>query len=171
MEGLNNLKKERARSLQIIHQTGEEDFKKVKSFYKQCAVKSVTLPYIHEMVDAYNAADLVICRAGATTLAEITVLGKASILIPYPYAVRDHQMINAQVLEKARAAEVIADGELAADTLWPKIHRFMDHREELIKMQQNAKKLGKPKAAQRIVQESLRVIEKENKMSGKRRCF
>ena len=160
MEGLSGLTEERAGRLQIIHQTGEGDFKEVKNFYQQFAVKSVVLPYIHEMADAYSAADLVICRAGATTLAEITVLGKASILIPYPYAVRDHQMINAQILETVGAAELISDGELAGDTLWSKIRRLMDHREGLLRMQQKAKKLGKPKAAHKIVRESLRLIEK-----------
>jgi UDP-N-acetylglucosamine--N-acetylmuramyl-(pentapeptide) pyrophosphoryl-undecaprenol N-acetylglucosamine transferase len=176
MEGLADLTEERAKRLQIIHQTGQEDFKEVKNFYHRISAKAVVLPYIHEMVDAYKAADLVICRAGATTLAEITALGKPSILVPYPYAVRDHQMINAKALQRVGAAELIPDRELTGNTLWSKIDRLMDHPEKLFCMQEEAKKLGKPKAACKIVQKSLCLIEKYKEKTvlrkgGKGPCF
>ena len=75
------------------------------------------LSYVHDMEKQYQAADMVICRAGASTCAEVCAFGKPALLIPYPYAVRDHQMLNARALEKAGAADVIAQDELTVEWL------------------------------------------------------
>lgn len=174
MEGLVNLPKELAGRLQIIHQTGEEDFERVQRFYRQQtsikspasgkgAVSAVVLPFIHRMIEAYRLADLVICRAGATTVAEITLMGKAAVMIPYPYAVGDHQTTNARVLERAGAAELIPERELTGENLWNMIQTLMEHPQQLIRMQEESSKLGKPEATGMIVKECLNLIKSEKK--------
>lgn len=159
MEGLAHLPPERAARLQLIHQTGEEDFQKVVDNLRGQGLKRIVLPYIKRMIEAYRLADLVVCRAGATTLAELTTLGKPAILIPYPYAAEDHQMVNAQALQRAGAAELIADRELTGDRLWQEVFKLMDNPGQLTDMEKECRKLGKPEAAQRMVEESLAVIE------------
>jgi UDP-N-acetylglucosamine--N-acetylmuramyl-(pentapeptide) pyrophosphoryl-undecaprenol N-acetylglucosamine transferase len=166
MEGLAYIPKELAGKLQIIHQTGREDFEEVKRRYQQVPVKSVVLPYIYRMIETYRLADLVVCRAGATTVAEITLMGKPSIMIPYPYAVADHQATNAGELKKAGAAEMILDRDLTGKSLWAMIQTLMENPQKLAGMREESKKLGKPDAAFRIVQECLTLIEKRAGKSG-----
>ena len=91
-----------ASQLRIVHQTGAADFSAISKAYQALPFDAEALPFIDRMDDAYARADLVLCRAGATTVAELTAFGKAAILIPYPYAIYDHQRWNAQAL---------ADGE------------------------------------------------------------
>ncbi|MEW5804029.1 MAG: undecaprenyldiphospho-muramoylpentapeptide beta-N-acetylglucosaminyltransferase [bacterium] len=160
LEGAADLPNDLAGKLQIIHQTGQEDFEEVKKSYQRIPVKSVVLPFIYRMMETYQLADLVVCRAGATSVAEITLLGKPSIMIPYPYAVDDHQATNAGELKKAEAAEMIIERELTGKGLWTMIGALMEHPEKLSRMREKAKKLGKPEAASRIVQECLHMIAK-----------
>jgi len=158
-EGLAHLPGEKVRRMQIIHQTGPEDLAGIKKCYEEAAMQAVVLPFIYQMTGAYQAADLVVCRAGATTVAEITALGKPSILISYAHAVGDHQTINARSLQQVGAAELITDQELTGGTLWSKIGELMDQPEKLSLMQSMSKNMGKPGAAGKIVRESLNLIE------------
>lgn len=103
--------------IQIIHQTGEHDYNWVSTEYRNFQFKATILPFIYEMAEAYSVADLVISRAGASTLAEITAIGKASILIPYPYAAYNHQEINARRLLSRGACELILDRDLSGQSL------------------------------------------------------
>jgi UDP-N-acetylglucosamine--N-acetylmuramyl-(pentapeptide) pyrophosphoryl-undecaprenol N-acetylglucosamine transferase len=98
--------------LQIIHQTGHADFAAIKQIYDSLPLEAEVLPFIEKMDEAYARADLVLCRAGATTLAELTAFGKAAILVPFPYAIYDHQRWNAQMLQDQGAAEMILDQEI-----------------------------------------------------------
>ena len=106
-----------AGGLQVIHQTGQADFAAIKAAYDSLPFEAEVLPFIEKMDEAYASADLVLCRAGATTVAELTAFGKAAILVPYPYAIYDHQRWNAQALQDQGAAEMILDQELSGDLL------------------------------------------------------
>lgn len=98
--------------IQVLHQTGERDVQAVTAGYREAGVKATVLPYIHDMAGAYAAADLVVSRAGATTVAELAVCGKRAVLIPYPYAADNHQEHNARTLAEAGAAEMIIQSDL-----------------------------------------------------------
>jgi UDP-N-acetylglucosamine--N-acetylmuramyl-(pentapeptide) pyrophosphoryl-undecaprenol N-acetylglucosamine transferase len=110
--------------LQVLHQTGEKDASAVKDGYGQAGVKAVVLPYIHDMAGAYAAADLVVSRSGATTVAELAVLGKRAVLVPYPYAADNHQEYNARSLAERGGVEVIVQKDLAATGLAAAILKF-----------------------------------------------
>lgn len=110
--------------LQVLHQTGEKDAADVKDGYGQAGVKAVVLPYIHDMAGAYAAADLVVSRSGATTVAELAVLGKRAVLVPYPYAADNHQEYNARSLAERGGADVIVQKDLAAAGLAAAIIKY-----------------------------------------------
>jgi UDP-N-acetylglucosamine--N-acetylmuramyl-(pentapeptide) pyrophosphoryl-undecaprenol N-acetylglucosamine transferase len=143
---------EAEKRLQIIHQTGRRDYAQVSAAYEQSGIKAHVSPFIYDMPTAYAAADMVICRAGATTLAEITAAGKPALLIPYPYAANDHQRKNAQVLEKEGAARIMADDEVNGKGLARVILELMADRGKLEQMAQRSKRVGRPDAARRIVE-------------------
>jgi UDP-N-acetylglucosamine--N-acetylmuramyl-(pentapeptide) pyrophosphoryl-undecaprenol N-acetylglucosamine transferase len=110
--------------IQVLHQTGEKDAQDVAAGYRTAGVKATVLPYIHDMTGAYAAADLVVSRSGATTVAELAVCGKRAVLVPYPYAADNHQEHNARTLAAAGAAEVIIQKDLAADRLAEMIKKY-----------------------------------------------
>jgi UDP-N-acetylglucosamine--N-acetylmuramyl-(pentapeptide) pyrophosphoryl-undecaprenol N-acetylglucosamine transferase len=112
------------------------------------------------MAKRYGQADLIICRAGATTVAEITALGKAVIFIPFPYAADNHQMLNATDLAKDGAAEIIVENELSGHLLSERIEHYMDHPEALEDMAAKARQHGNPEAAKNIVDDCYRLITK-----------
>lgn len=103
--------------LQVLHQTGEKDVMETTQAYGAAGVKAAVVPYLHDMADAYAAADLVVCRAGATTVAELAVCGKRAVLIPYPFAADNHQEHNARSLAAQGAAEVIVQKDLTPQRL------------------------------------------------------
>lgn len=113
--------------------------------------KVTVVPFIDDMTAAYNWADLVICRSGALTVSEIAGVGIASILIPFPHAVDDHQTANAKVLVDVNAAIMIQECDLQTDQLKTIIQDFMQHREKLINMAVQARTLAKPEATQVVV--------------------
>jgi UDP-N-acetylglucosamine--N-acetylmuramyl-(pentapeptide) pyrophosphoryl-undecaprenol N-acetylglucosamine transferase len=112
------------------------------------------------MADRYRRADLIVCRAGATTVAEITVIGKAALFIPFPFATDDHQTRNAQALVDAGAAEMIAESELSSKALANVINKLANERRQLAMMEENARALGRPNAAQEIVDDIYEFISK-----------
>lgn len=138
--------------ISIIHQTGEKDIEVVKKTYEWYGIRAEVLPFIDDMADAYRQADLVIGRSGAGTVAEITALGKPSILVPYPFSAYNHQLENAMVVEKARAAVVIEDKDAAPERL-AKILSGLLKCDKLKEMGNRAKSLGRPDAAKEIVDE------------------
>ncbi|MCK4244987.1 MAG: undecaprenyldiphospho-muramoylpentapeptide beta-N-acetylglucosaminyltransferase [Candidatus Omnitrophica bacterium] len=144
--------------LQIIHLTGEADYKRVKRIYEKSSIKSAILPFTETIEDAYAAADLVIARAGAITISEITSRGLPAILIPYPYAKGKHQEINAQYLQKNQAAFLIRDGELSGPRLAREVLSLLKDRERLTEMSENSKVLAKPEAAARVAERIVRLI-------------
>jgi UDP-N-acetylglucosamine--N-acetylmuramyl-(pentapeptide) pyrophosphoryl-undecaprenol N-acetylglucosamine transferase len=116
--------------LQVIHQTGQADFAAIKEVYNSLPFEAEVLPFIEKMDEAYARADLVLCRAGATTVAELTAFGKPAVLVPYPYAIYDHQRWNAQALQDQGAAEMILDQELDGDLLAERIRDGRNPRRE-----------------------------------------
>jgi len=105
------------RNVQVLHQTGEKDVDEMTAGYHDAGVRAAVLPYIHDMAGAYAAADLVISRSGATTVAELAVCNKRAVLIPFPYAADNHQEHNARTLAERGSADVIVQKDLTPDLL------------------------------------------------------
>jgi len=141
-----------------IHQTGTIDLETVLDGYRRHGIEGEVKPFIEDMASAYATADLVICRAGATTIAELAALGKPSILIPFPYATHDHQTLNASSLVRAGAADLILEKDLTGSVLAEKIKAYMQHTDELETMSSRAFKAGRPQAAQLIVDHLLELM-------------
>jgi UDP-N-acetylglucosamine--N-acetylmuramyl-(pentapeptide) pyrophosphoryl-undecaprenol N-acetylglucosamine transferase len=137
--------------LRVIHQTGEADVEWVRLGYKEMGVEAEVLPFVHDMAGAYSRADLVICRSGATTVAELAIVGKASILIPYPFHADQHQRLNAEVLQRRGAAEVITNDELTGEKLAASIMDLACDRERLAAMGAAARAAAVPDATARVV--------------------
>ncbi len=137
--------------IQFIHQTGEKDYERVKEHYKKAGFSAHVHRFIEPMAEAYALSDLLICRAGATTLSEITAAGKASILIPYPYAAANHQEKNALRLEALNAAKVIKERELTGEYLGATIRRLLIDTDQYIEIAKAASLFGKPEATEKVV--------------------
>ena len=147
----------------FIHQTGSEDESMMKARYQDDGFQATVQSFFNDMAARLQQADLIICRAGATTVAEITALGKAAIFIPYPYAADNHQMLNAKDLETSGAAELISEQHLSGTGLAEKIEFYASHPSHLHRMEKKAKGLGRPQAAKHIVDECLRILKIERK--------
>jgi len=142
----------------VTHQTGAADHAAIAEAYTKLPFDAEVTPFIDRMDEAYARADLVICRAGATTVAELTAFGKAAILIPYPFAIYDHQRGNAQALQERGAAEMILDQEVTGERLSERIRFYIGARARLDKMAAAARALGRPDAAARIVDECYALV-------------
>lgn len=138
------------KNIQFLHQTGEKDFDAVKEIYSSKEFKGTVLPFAYEMADAYAVADLVISRAGATTLAELTACGKAAILVPYPHAAGNHQEINARKLWDAGAAQMVLDRELNGKTLSDMVRYLLEDPEAIGEMERTSRSLGSSDATKKV---------------------
>ncbi len=138
--------------IQIIHQTGEADYSWVSREYKNLSFKATILPFIYDMAEAYVLADLIVCRAGASTVAEVTALGKASILVPYPYAAYNHQEINARRLLSRGACEMILDRDLNGEIISKKINKILTDAQIKKEMEMASLAFGKINASEKIVE-------------------
>jgi UDP-N-acetylglucosamine--N-acetylmuramyl-(pentapeptide) pyrophosphoryl-undecaprenol N-acetylglucosamine transferase len=110
--------------LQILHQTGDKDAAEVAAGYRDAGIRAAAVPYLYDMAGAYAAADLVVSRSGATTVAELAVCGKRAVLIPFPFAADNHQEYNARALAARGAAEVIVQKELRPELLAGLIKKY-----------------------------------------------
>ena len=135
----------------IIHQTGEKDYKEIKEGYIEADWEADVRPFIYDMPSAYGEADLVICRAGATTVAELTAAGKPAILIPYPFAADDHQRVNAESLVEAGGGVMILEKDLTGECLASEVERLLDNGDILRSMGEKARKLARLDAAKVVV--------------------
>lgn len=154
---LERLEELRAMEVKIWHQTGEREYEKVKEAYQDKYPDARVDAYIQDMAEAYDFADLVLSRAGASTISELCVAGKASVLIPFPHATHDHQMINARYLEDAGAAMVLDQGYLDQVNLARVITDLLAMPEKIRDMGKSARKISRPEAAQNIVQELVKL--------------
>jgi len=135
---------------EVIHQTGLKNIESAKTAYSDAGVDAKVEAFIDDMPAVYEWADLVICRAGAMTVFELAAAGIASILVPYPYAVDDHQTHNAYYLEKTGAAIIKQQDELSTDWLVDVINDFSRNRKKLLDMAVAARKLAIPGSAKTI---------------------
>ncbi len=156
IEALDHL--QNSERLHFVHQTGEADEAAVSNAYRENKVSARAQSFFDDMAAQYRQADLIICRAGATTVAEITALGKAAIFIPFPYAADNHQMLNAVDLANDGAAEIIVEKELNSKLLSEKIEHYRDHPQALEDMATKARGYGKPEAAKNIVDDCYRLL-------------
>lgn len=134
----------------VLHQTGKQHLDAVLQLYRQAGVQADIRPFLDDMAACYADADVVICRAGALTVAELAAAGIASILIPFPFAVDDHQTHNARFLSERGAAILLPQGELSAEKLAQLLRELK--REKLLMMAQQARSVAKADAAQRVAQ-------------------
>jgi UDP-N-acetylglucosamine--N-acetylmuramyl-(pentapeptide) pyrophosphoryl-undecaprenol N-acetylglucosamine transferase len=146
--------------IRIVHQTGDRDLELVRKGYADFGADAEALPFIQDMSAAYLRADLVVCRAGATTLAEVMVAKKASILVPYPYAADNHQELNAKSMVDAGAAKMMLERELDGERLANEILELYNDREQLKKMESAASRTGRPEAAREIIDACFELIKR-----------
>ncbi|MSN25951.1 MAG: undecaprenyldiphospho-muramoylpentapeptide beta-N-acetylglucosaminyltransferase [Geobacter sp.] len=142
--------------LEITHQTGNSDCEEVSTAYRAAGLTSKVTPFIADMASEYAKADLIICRAGATTIAEVTACGKACLFIPFPHAVDDHQRRNAEALLKMDACFMMLEQELSGQQLARMIKELAGNAETVRQTGQRAFGLARLDAASIIVDEMLK---------------
>jgi UDP-N-acetylglucosamine--N-acetylmuramyl-(pentapeptide) pyrophosphoryl-undecaprenol N-acetylglucosamine transferase len=134
----------------VVHQTGARDREQVEKGYQAVGFEPDVREFITDMSRAYAEADLVVCRAGATTLAELTVCKKPAILVPFPRAADNHQVVNATSLVDAGAAVMIEERDLTGELLAAEIRAILAHPERREQMARAAGRMGSPAAAREI---------------------
>jgi len=147
-----------ASDFQIIWQTGQSDYEEMKAEFGHLQSVYIT-PFIHEMGIAYSAADVVVSRAGALTLAELCLYGKPSILIPLPTAAGNHQEMNARNFESAGASIVVLQRDLNTTKLGDQLKTIFQDSEKLNQMAKNALSLARPDSAKLIIDDILDYVE------------
>jgi UDP-N-acetylglucosamine--N-acetylmuramyl-(pentapeptide) pyrophosphoryl-undecaprenol N-acetylglucosamine transferase len=147
--------------IQFLHQTGDRECDTVKEVYRARGFRGTVIPFAYEMADAYAVADLIISRAGATTLAEVTACGKAAILVPYPYAAANHQEINARKLWDMGAAQMVLERDLNGKTLSDLIKHLLEQPDAIGEMERISKTLGSSDAAKKVVELMMGLLKKK----------
>jgi len=145
-------------ALRIRHQTGSDDFERVRDGYQAAGWRAEVVPFIDDMAAAYGEAQLVVCRSGATTIAELTACGRPALLIPYPHAAGDHQTGNARALARRGAALMLPQAELNAELLARLVRDLLADRERLQSMAGAARSLAKRGAADLILKECRAIM-------------
>lgn len=158
VEGL-PLLKDRLPGLRVIHSTGKEDYARVKGAYRRLGMEDGVFDFLGDMGVAYSSADLVLSRAGATTLAEITAWGLPAVLIPYPYSADGHQYRNAEELAVRGAAVVVEERNLTAQGLTRLLLEILTDGERLRGMRLASGAMGKPSATQEAIECMLELLE------------
>jgi len=144
--------------LRLTHQTGERDVAMVRTAYRQAGLQADVEPFLYDMGRQLGRADVIVCRAGATTLAEITAAGKPAILIPLPTATDDHQRKNAEALAAAGAADVLLQKDMTGGVLADRVLTLARDRERRTRMATAARSLARPDAAKVIVDRALALV-------------
>lgn len=162
VEALSALSSEKGR-LSVTHQTGEKDLEMVRTGYEKAGWEADVRPFLHEMAREFERADIVVSRAGATTVAELTAAGKAAILIPFPFAADDHQRKNAEALESAGAARMILQQHLTGERLAREIKVLLDEPARVDAMEIASRGLARADAAERTVDLALEVIKEKRR--------
>ncbi|MFW1677568.1 undecaprenyldiphospho-muramoylpentapeptide beta-N-acetylglucosaminyltransferase [Pontibacter sp. JAM-7] len=136
---------------EVWHQVGKRNLLSAEQAYADAGVTDVrVVPFIEDMAEAYGWADLVLCRAGALTVSELAIAGVASILVPFPYAVDDHQTGNANFLSQSGAAQLVQQHELTSAGLLAMLTDTMSHRSQLLQMATKARAMGIPESRERV---------------------
>lgn len=141
----------RKNQLFIVHQTGERDYNAVRVAYARREFNSEVSPFIENMAERFAQADVIVCRAGAITVAEIAAAGRAAIFIPFGAATDAHQLRNARAMESAGAAVVLPQDELTPERLTNEIFSLLDQPQRISEIEQHARALARPRAVEDIV--------------------
>jgi UDP-N-acetylglucosamine--N-acetylmuramyl-(pentapeptide) pyrophosphoryl-undecaprenol N-acetylglucosamine transferase len=149
-----------ASRLHLTHQTGERDVEMVRGAYRQAGLEADVEPFLYDMGQRIGQADLIVCRAGATTLAEITAAGKPAILVPLPGATDDHQAKNAQQLAAIGAADLLPQASMTGAELATRILALAADRQRRGRMASAARAMARPDAARLIVDRALTLAER-----------
>jgi UDP-N-acetylglucosamine--N-acetylmuramyl-(pentapeptide) pyrophosphoryl-undecaprenol N-acetylglucosamine transferase len=142
---------------EVWHQTGKQHAKDTQALYQQQGVDAKVVAFIDDMAEAYQWADLVLCRAGALTVAELTAVGVASVLVPLPHAIDDHQTENARWLETNKAGIMVHQSALTSESLATLLSKLSDDQEGLLSMAKAARGLAKITAAEDVAKNCLEV--------------
>jgi UDP-N-acetylglucosamine--N-acetylmuramyl-(pentapeptide) pyrophosphoryl-undecaprenol N-acetylglucosamine transferase len=137
--------------LSIVHQTGERDYHAVRTAYARHEINAEVVPFLSNMAERFAWADVLVCRAGAITAAEIAAAGRAAIFIPFGAATDSHQLRNAQEMERAGAGRLISEKDLTSERLTTEIFSLLDHPEGIGALSKAARVLARPNAARDIV--------------------
>lgn len=157
--------------IEIVHQTGASDVDQVRKGYEAKGFSAEVHAFIDDMAAEYHKASLVICRAGATTLAEVTACGKVSVLIPFPFAAHNHQEHNARVLQAENAGEMILDKYISGELLSRSILETINDPQKMKEMGDNSYRLGRRDATEKVRQLCLELMKDANNLSNKNGKF
>jgi UDP-N-acetylglucosamine--N-acetylmuramyl-(pentapeptide) pyrophosphoryl-undecaprenol N-acetylglucosamine transferase len=144
--------------LRVAHQTGERDVEMVRAGYRAAGIQAEVEPFFYDMRRQLGRADLIVCRAGMTTFAEVAAVGRPAILIPLPTAADDHQRKNAEALEALGAAEMLLQRDATGSALAKRILALADDKAARTRMADAARRLARPDAAKVIVDRALELI-------------
>ena len=142
--------RQRVPGIHIVHQTGERDYNDAKAAYAKLGSSVEAHRFIDDMPAAFARGDLLVCRSGASTVAEVTAAGKPAVFVPFPRAADDHQKRNAEALERARAAVMLEESRLTSESLVDAVSELFTDPSRLQKMGDAARKLSHPNAARDI---------------------
>jgi UDP-N-acetylglucosamine--N-acetylmuramyl-(pentapeptide) pyrophosphoryl-undecaprenol N-acetylglucosamine transferase len=137
--------------LRLIHQTGEKELQTVRDAYRKAGAEAEVRAFLPRIYEQFAEADLILSRAGASTIAELTAAGRAAILVPFPGAADDHQTKNAQALERCGAARMIPETEWDPGRMAREIRHYMENPEAIERMEEAARQLANPDATHKIV--------------------
>jgi UDP-N-acetylglucosamine--N-acetylmuramyl-(pentapeptide) pyrophosphoryl-undecaprenol N-acetylglucosamine transferase len=156
-----SLLKNKKDQLKIFHQTGTKDLEWVKQSYKKEGFDDAFVaPYLHNMAEYFQKSDLIISRAGASTIAELIAAQKASLLIPFSQAADNHQVLNARELEKVNGAEVMTEDQFSQKAFAEKIFGYLDHKEKIDRMENHLASLKKKDVPDRIADLCIELMAK-----------
>lgn len=144
--------------LTIHHQTGPHELERVRAAYADAGVAAEVVPFIDRMMDAFAEADLLLCRSGATTVAEVAVAGKAAIFVPFPQAADDHQRKNAEAFVRAGAGRMILESELSGERVARELDELTNDRSVIDRMEKASRGLARRDAAERCVDIALEIV-------------
>lgn len=157
-----DLPKELQQRLFISQQCRKEDIDEVAAQYKKAGIKAEVSHFFTDIPERLAQSHLVICRSGASTLAELTTVGRPSILVPYLHAMDDHQTANAKHLDDAGGAWVILQPDFTSKALSSKLHELMENPNDLVEKAENAKQVGHPQATEKLYEHVMNIIQKGN---------
>jgi UDP-N-acetylglucosamine--N-acetylmuramyl-(pentapeptide) pyrophosphoryl-undecaprenol N-acetylglucosamine transferase len=149
--------RQRVPGIHIVHQTGERDYNDAQAAYANLGGSVEFYRFIDDMPSLFARADLLICRSGASTVAEVTAAGKPAVLVPFPRAADDHQKRNAEALERASAAVMLEESNLTRDSLVEVVSKLFSEASRLQEMGDAARKLSHPNAARDIAAMAARL--------------
>lgn len=153
--------------VQVLHQTGEQSFEEVDGFREAADWDGYHVrDYLDDMASAYASADFALCRAGASTIAELTLVGLPAILVPYPHHKDRHQEYNARVVADAGGGIIVSDGDLSPETLVSTVRRFLASPRDLSLMADVSRSLAKPHAAEDIAAVAIQLVKGGSAKAG-----